>query len=220
MKKPCLNAHIYVLGLAVFSLFAFGCAAHTITVEIPPKIDLKPYQTIGIVEFSSNSTAKLNQSTTQKFMKYIQKAQPQVRFLELGTAEQFVKEVGRQRLDLEAIKAAGKKYGVSSIFTGTYELSDVKPKLDLKSGFSSINASAVVNITVVSKHWDTATGATAWTNSRHGQWSVAKVKKDSKTPVSLSLSDPEDKYEGYIEDLVFAVVDDFRPHYEQRKAPK
>ena len=96
----------------------------------------------------------------------------------------------------------------------------MKPKLDLKGGLSSINASAVVNITVVSKHWDTATGATAWTNSRHGQWSVAKVKKDSKTPVSLSLSDPEDKYEGYIEDLVFAVVDDFRPHYEQRKAPK
>ena len=49
---------------------------------------------------------------------------------------------------------------------------------------------------------------------------MAKFNKDSKTPVSLSLSDPEDKYEGYIEELVFAGIDDFRPHYEQRKAPK
>jgi len=51
----------------VVGLSAFGCA-HTVVVEIPPKIDLQPYQTIGIVEFTSNTNGNLNQIATQKFM--------------------------------------------------------------------------------------------------------------------------------------------------------
>jgi hypothetical protein len=219
MKQPCRNAQAIVLGSVMFSMLGLGCA-HKITVEIPPRVDLQPYQTIGIVEFSSNSTAELNQMATQKFMSVIQGAQPGVRFLELGPADEALKLVKRERLDPDAMKALGKKYGVGTIFTGTYEVSNIKPKINIGDDLSSISASANVGISLVSKQWDANTGATLWTKSRQGQWPVSSLKKDPGSFVSLSMSVPEDRYGQFIEKLVHAVTDDFQPHYERRTAPK
>jgi len=218
MEFPNLRTFIIFLGSLVVGLSAFGCA-HTVVVEIPPKIDLQPYKTIGIVEFTSNSGENLNQIATQKFMGVIQNAQPQVRFLELGPEDQLVKKLGRNSLDIEAIKAIEKKYGVSSIFTGSFEISDVKPKVSIGTDLSSVRASAVVNISMVSKHWDTVSGATIWSNSRQGHWKVAGINSNSKD-ISFSVNTPEDQYGRYLEELAFAVTDHFRPHYEKRNAPK
>ena len=218
MEFPNLRTLKIFLVSLVVGLSAFGCA-HTVVVEIPPKIDLKSYKTIGIVEFSSNSRESLNQIATQKFMGVIQNAQPQVRFLELGPEDQLVKKLGRNSLDIEAIKAIEKKYGVSSIFTGSFEISDVKPKVSIGTDLSSVRASAVVNISMVSRHWDTVSGATIWSNSRQGHWKVAGIHSDSKD-ISFSVNNPEDQYGRYLEELAFAVTDHFRPHYEKRNAPK
>ena len=206
------------LGSLVVGLSALGCA-HTVVVEIPPKIDLQPYKTIGIVEFTSNSDEKLNQIATQKFMGSIQNAQPNLRFLELGPEDQLVKKLGRNAMDIEAIKAIENKYGVSSIFTGSFLISDIAPKVDIGTNLSSLRASAVVNVSMVSKHWDTVSGATIWSNSRQGHWKVAGIHSNSKD-ISFSMTNPEDQYGRYLEELAFAVTDNFRPHYEKRNAPK
>lgn len=219
MGKLCLNFKLPLTTPVILAAFLFGCA-HKIIVEIPPKIDLQSHQTIGLVEFSSNSTDQLNQFATQKFMAVIQQAQPQVRFLELGPQEQLLKSLGREKLDHEAIKALGKKFGVKTVFTGTYEISEVRPRLRFGEDFTSINASAIVNISMVSKHWEADTGATLWTSSRRGEWPLASIKKESGRAISLGMNVPEDKYEHSIEQLVYAVTDDFRPHYEERKIPK
>ncbi len=203
----------------MFILLLLGCA-HKVLVEIPPRIDLQSYQTIGIVEFSSNSTDQLNDFATQKFMAMIQSAQPQVRFLELGSEKELLKAIGHDRMDPEAIKAVGKKYGVKSIFAGTYQISEAKPRVSLGEDLSSINASAVVNVLMTSKHWDAETGATLWTNSRYGEWPVANVQKGSGGIISFNVSDPEDRYGQFIGKLAYAVTDDFRAHYEKRVVPK
>jgi len=218
MGIPDLRTLKILLGFLVAGLSAFGCA-HTVVVEIPPKIDLQPYQTIGIVEFTSNSRENLNRIATQKFMGFIQDAQPRVRFLELGPEDRLLEKVGRFALDFEAIQEIGKKYGVSSIFTGRFEISDVKPKVSIGTDLSSLRASAVVNISMVSKHWDTVSGATIWSNSRQGHWKVAGVDSNSKD-ISFSMNAPEDQYGRYLEELAFAVTDPFRPHYEKRDDPK
>jgi hypothetical protein len=206
------------LGSLVVGLSAVGCA-HTVVVEIPPKIDLQPYKTIGIVEFTSNSDEKLNRIATQKFMGFIQNAQPHLRFLELGPEDQLVNTLGRNSMDIEAIKAIERKYGVSSVFTGSFQISDIAPKVTIGTNLSSLHASAVVNVSMVSKHWDTGSGATIWSNSRQGHWKVAGIHSNSKD-ISFSMNNPEDHYGRYLEELAFAVTDNFRPHYEKRDAPK
>jgi hypothetical protein len=218
MAIPNLRTKKIILGFLAVGFSAFGCA-HTVVVQIPPKIDLQPYKTIGIVEFTSNSKENLNQIATQKFMGFIQNAQPQLRFLELGPEDQLVKKLGRNSLDIEAIKAIEEKYGVSSIFTGSFEISEMKPKVSIGTDLSSLRASAVVNISMVSKHWDTVSGATIWSNSRQGHWKVAGINSNSKD-ISFSMNTPEAQYGRYLEELAFAVTDNFRPHYEKRDAPK
>lgn len=217
MGIPNLRTFIIVLGSLAAGLSAFGCA-HTVVVEIPPKIDLQPYKTIGIVEFTSNSNENLNQIATQKFMGFIQDAQPRVRFLELGPEDQLLETLGRKKLDIEAIKAIEGKYGVSSVFTGSFEISDMKPEVSIGADLASLRASAVVNISMISKHWDTASGATIWSNSRRGQWKVAGIDSNSKD-ISFSMNHSEDQFGRYLEELAFAVTDPFRPHYEKRDAP-
>lgn len=218
MQIPNLRTLKVFLGSLVVGFSALGCA-HTVVVEIPPKIDLQPYETIGIVEFASNSNERLNQIATQKFMGFIQNAQPRVRFLELGPEDQLLRKLGRDSLDIEAIKAIEERYGVSSIFTGSFEISNVKPKVSIGTDLSSIRASAVVNISMVSKHWETASGATIWSNSRQGHWKVAGIRSDSKD-ISFSMNTPEDQYGRYLEELAFAITDSFRSHYQKRDAPQ
>jgi len=218
MNRPIPHALKIVIGCLLVSLWGFGCA-HTIVVEIPPRIDLQPYQTIGIVEFSSNAKENLNRIATQEFMGSIQDAQPQVRFLELGPEYQLLRKLGRNSLDIEAIKAIEEKYGVTSVFTGSFEISNVTPKVSIGTDLASIHASAVVNVSMVSKHWDTVSGATIWTNSRQGHWKVAGIHSDSKD-LSFHANNPEDEYPRYLEELAFAMTDPFRPHYEKRDAPR
>ena len=218
MGVPRLRTVNIFLAFLVAGLSAFGCA-HNVVVRIPPKIDLQPYQTIGIVEFASNSREHLDEIATQKFMGFIQDAQPPVRFLELGPEEQLLRKLDRTSLDIEAVKAIGKRYGVSSIFTGSIEISDLAPTVSVGKDLSSVRASAVVKISMVSRHWDTASGATIWSNSRQGQWKVAGFRSNAGD-ISFRMSPPEDQYGRYIEELAFAVTDNFRPHYEKRNAPK
>ena len=214
MGIPKLRTFKILLGSLAAGLSAFGCA-HTAIVEIPPKIDLQPYKTIGIVEFTSNSSENLNRIATQKFMGYIQDAQPQVRFLELGPADRLMEKLGRDSLDIETVRAIGEKYGVSSVFTGSFEISDMNPEVSFGTDLSSLSASAVVNISMISKHWDTASGATIWSNSRQGHWKVAGIHSNSKD-ISIHMNHSEDQYGRCLEDLAFAVTENFRPRYEKR----
>ncbi|HEU5360599.1 MAG TPA: hypothetical protein VFU42_05510 [Candidatus Deferrimicrobiaceae bacterium] len=217
-KIPRLRTFLILLGSLGVVLSILGCA-HKVVVEIPPKIDLQPYQTIGIVEFASNTGGKLDPIATQKFMGFIQTAQPRVRFLELGPEDPLLKKLGRDAWDIEAVKAIGKQYGVSSIFTGRFEISDMKPKVSVGTDLSYIRAAAVVNISMVSKHWETASGATIWSNARQGSWKVAGIDSNSRD-ISFRMDSAEDQYGRYLEELAFAITSPFRPRYEKRVASR
>lgn len=52
----------------------------------------------------------------------------------------------------------------------------------------------------------------------NGRWPA--LKKEPGRAISLGMSVPEDNYGHSIQQRVYAVTDDFRPHYEERKVPK
>jgi len=216
MRFPGARAVNVVPASLVAGILALACS-HTVVVQIPPKIDLQPYRTIGIVEFTSNSRGDLGRIATQKFMGCIQNAQPQVRFLELGPEDRLLEKLGRHSLDIEALRAIGEKYGVSSIFTGNIEISNAAPQISIGTELSAIRASAVVNISMVSKHWETVSGATIWTNSRQRQWKVAGFQSNPRD-ISFNMNQSDEQYVRNLEELAYAVTDNFRPHYERRQA--
>jgi hypothetical protein len=205
--------------LAILLLFLVGCSS-TVVVAVPPKIDLERHHTIGIVNFGSDPKDDLSQFATQKFMSIIQASQPNVRFLELGPIDRLLWSISRDGIDPETVRILGAKYNVDTIFTGAYEISRLRPQVRFGDDLSSVSASLAVRISFAVKHWDAKSGATLWTNSRSGQWSLARVGQHAGGPVSLKVSDPDDKYGRYIEQLVHAVTEDFQVHYERRRVAR
>lgn len=204
---------------AALATLAFGCASRTVEVEVPPRVDLRS-GTVGMVTFDARPADKLSQATTQRFMSAIQAAQPGVRFIELGPMGQLLRSVGRERVDPETIQIIGGRYKVASVIAGSYEISDAKPRVSVDKDLSAVRASAWVHIEMTARLWDTRDGATVWTNSRNGDWSVARLRVESGAPVAVSISDPEERYGEFMRQLVHAVTSDFRPHYERRPVTK
>src|SRR5690349_13465514 len=122
------SARTITLLAAVAVLSA--CAAKTVVVSVPPRVDLRPYGTIGIVDFASNSDAAVNAQATRKFQEEVQAAQPGTRFVELGDRQTVLASIGSRQLDLDAYKKIGNKYGVSAVFVGDVVYSE--PRADIK----------------------------------------------------------------------------------------
>ena len=207
-----IMAAFLLIGFSIFS----GCS-HTEQILIPPQMDLAPYRIIGVIEFSSNRDAELKQYVTQNYLQTIQNAQPEVRFLELGSQDLVLSKVSRKQLDYESIKLIGRLYQVDAIMFGDLDLSEPKPKVSLSSKWQSIKAGADVEASLITKLWETDSGAMRWTNSSQGKGSVAHLSASTSGDFHFGATDPKEAYGRLIMQLVYANTADFRSHYVTRR---
>jgi hypothetical protein len=133
----------FVVFLAITFSVLFGCS-HTEKVRVPPRVELKPYNYIGVVEFSTNAEDNLGPYVTQNFIQHVQSAQPGTRILELGSEDQILRAVERKKLDLETIKLIGNKFNVDAVIVGHLEVSEITPKIKVFTVSEALHASADV----------------------------------------------------------------------------
>ncbi len=207
-----------ILLLMTAAMTFFGCA-RTVTVTVPPRVDLRAYPNIGVIGLAAKPEGELARDATQKFLGNLQAAQPGVRLLELGSAEQVLHSVGAKDLDFQAIRAIGRKYGVAAVLGGSLELSEVRPDFNLSPNLNSASASAKIDGKMNAKLWEADSGATVWNNSSWGTWTVGGVKLAMGAPVSVDFHNPEEKRDQIVMELVKALNHDFWPTYERRRAP-
>jgi hypothetical protein len=193
-----------------------GCS-HTEKVRVPPKVDLKGYEIIGIIDFSTTAGSDLREYVTQHYIQTIQSAQPGVRVLELGAREHVLTSVSRKRLDPAAIKAIGSAYNIDALISGNFGASEPKPNVHLSSTWQSMRAGAVIEASLTSKLWETDSGVTLWTNSTSRKEEVASLKADTSGGIEFGASDPKDTYGDLVPVLVYENTTDFRPSYFYRK---
>jgi hypothetical protein len=194
----------------------FACS-HTQKILVPPRIDLKTYKAIGVIDFSSAAKSDLCEYVTQNYIQTVQSAQPGVRFLELGSKEHVLAHVSRKELDLEAIKSIGGAYHVDALIFGQFSATDPKPHVRLSSTWQSMQAGAVVEASLITKIWETDSGVILWTNSTARKKKVAGLKADTNGNIEFGASDPEEAYGHLVPELVYANTADFRSYYEYRK---
>jgi len=204
----------------VVAILASGCAAKTVLVQLPPRIDLRAYDAIGVVDFAPDSADRLGKTATQQFMSAIYASQPGVRFLELGPMDRLLGEVHRERIDPDTVKLLGARYKVDSVFSGSYEVSESLPQVSVEKDLSSMRATARVRMSLTIRQWDTRTGATIWTNTRHGEWPVTKMRVQAGPSVGVRVNDTREGYGEFMEQLVRAVTSDFAVQYERRPVAK
>src|SRR6185436_21038093 len=108
-------SRIHVRSIAVLSLVVLSaCASNPPArrVWVGPRVDLKPYETIGMVEFSSTSKGALAALATRKFTEAARRDQDMLRMVDVGTQKAALASVGKDQWNPEACRAIGRKHEV------------------------------------------------------------------------------------------------------------
>jgi hypothetical protein len=195
---------------------ASGCSS-TVLVTVPPRVDLKGYGTLGVVDFTSNSSGAVGARATQQLQEQIQAAQPGTRFIELGSREAVLAAVGRNQLDADAAKRIGKRYGVDAVFLGEIAYSD--PKTDVRvNDLAKLDAGLRTEVKgdISARLVETASGASVWSNSGWVRRQVGRVNgSEQGNSGSMTKSDPREEM---VPALVYQLTHDFRPTAERQPA--
>src|SRR2546426_2082660 len=117
------------ITLPLLLALLWGCS-RTVLVSVPPRMDLRTYGTVGIVEFASNSERAINAHATRQFQEQIQAAQPGTRFIELGDRDAELAAVAPRQLQPTDLRNIGGEYGDSSVFLGDVDY--FRPRNDAK----------------------------------------------------------------------------------------
>jgi hypothetical protein len=188
-----------------------GCAT-TALVEVPPRVDLHAFATIGIVEFASEARGNLAAFATQRFIEAMQQSQPGVRVLELGRGAGLEPPLGNAAIDHAAIQAIGRKYAVDAVIVGELAVKNVRPKIDVYNIVKSMSVSADVDAALTTRMLETTRGATIWTRSTRSTRTVAQVGVGAGK-VAFDARDPQNAYGELVDALISDITDDFRVSY-------
>ena len=189
----------------------WGCSS-TVLVPVPPRMDLKTYETLGIVEFASNADRSINVHATRKFQEQIQAAQPGTRFIELGSREAVLAAVGGRQFDVDALRKIGEKYGVAAIFLGDIAYSE--PRTDVRlTDLAKLEGGARTEIRadITSKLVESRTGASVWSSSAWVRRQIGRVSVSAERGVNAAASKSANPREEMMPTLVYQLTHDFRP---------
>jgi len=176
---------------------------------VPPVVDLKSHQAVGIIMFKCSEGGNLDAFVTQKFIQEITKDQRPVEILEMGKEADILAAVQKTILDIDAYKAIGQKYNLKSIIVGDIQISDVQPEINIAPGFSFIGARGVIQATLVARMVETTNGATIWTGSARDKREVGSISLVGGH-FMFDAQDPEQAYGPMTEALVKNTTKDFK----------
>jgi len=213
------------MKLALTSLFALTLAscAHTVMVKVAPRMELDREHTVGIVTFDADGKGVEGTDMTRRFLEAIHEGQPGIAILELGSSADVLGAVGLTRLDGEAAREIGKKFGVDAVLIGTVSLLESKPKVDvsLDRGFQlgSVQAQVRLDGSLEVKLLNTERGATLWSGSSARWIQLANVGASRMGLASVDVEDRERQVERLLCDMVQEASTDFRPTWARQPAP-
>lgn len=205
----------------VLVLSLWGCSStRTVTVDVPPRMDLKPYATIGVVEFASNYDTATNARATREFQARIHSAQPGTRLLELGGREALLVAAGARQLDVDALRRIGEKARVDAIFVGDIVYSDPKTEVRIND-LSRLDGSARTEVRgdMSVKLVETRSGATVWSGTSWARRQVSRVNVSAQQGISGSTRDGDPRDE-MVPALLQHATQDFRPTTARQQVPK
>lgn len=203
---------ILMLSLVVLG----GCARRPPAQRVwqGPHVDLKPYEIIGLVEFSSTSKGELAAFATRRFAEAARRDHEMLRMVDVGTQREALMSVGRDRWSPESARAIGRQYGVRTMFRGTLTLSKVQPTVQisaiLRSGQVTANVAATLEVQMI----EVETGASIWSRSASATRTLAGVSVFGGKDYVFDAADPESAYGALVDDLVAQVARDLQGHWQ------
>ena len=209
------------LGLTLLLLLGTGCSdTRTVRVAVPPRMDLRGYNTVGLIASTSNAKGgELDRMSTQRFLRAVQAAQPGTRVIELGNEQWVLGSVGRRTWDRETLRLVGEQHGVDAVILGRLDVEKEKPQVSFSSFVKRVNVDQDVNAELSARVVETGSGATMWSDGAKCTTNLNHASVGDRWG-NFSANDPEKTYGEMVDGLVYRVTDGFRVHYVTREVPK
>jgi hypothetical protein len=208
---------IPVRSVAVLSLVLLaGCASNPPArrVWVGPRIDLKPLEIIGMVDFTSTSKGSLAGLATRRFAEAARRDQDMVRMIDVGSGPAALASVGKSQWTPEACRAIAREHGVKTLIRGTLTLSNVRPNVQVSALWRSGQVTAQVDATLEVEMVEAETGASIWSRSASATRSVAQVSVYGGNSFDFNAADPEAAYGDLVGDLVSRVAADLQGSWQ------
>jgi len=210
---PAPDRRLLLLLSLVALVAATASCSKTPKVQVPPRIELSRYGTIGIIGFTSKPSSDHGPQATQLFVNLLQNAQPGTPIIELGSREQVLAKIGHDELDFEAARAIGEMWHVDAVFSGELEISKTKTNVQIGTAFNSMHASASLNGKLDARLMETRAGATVWSQRGLATAEQANVGMAAGTLPSFGVTDKEDVERGLVRNVVSSLRGDFYPRW-------
>ena len=194
----------YIIMAGALLLFTAGCAPGV------PVIDLTEYGRVGFIDVSSSTEGEIAKVASQGLVeKIMQIDKNKITVVELGSEEEILRALGRERIDPETIQMIGKKYNVGVIVSSHLNISEVRPHIDISAITESLGVKADVDASLTVKLLETEGGGVLWTDSVEDTQSVASVSIGSGGLFHFDASTPEKAYGELVRNLVRKISRDF-----------
>lgn len=203
------------LPLCVAALM--GCSS-TVLVPVPPRVDLKSYGTLGVVEFDSNAGPAIDARATREFQARIHAAQPGTRLVELGARDALLAAAGGRQFDADTLRKIGAKHGVDAVFLGEIAYSEPRTNVridDIRKLEGGVRTE--VRGDAASRLVETRTGASVWSSTSWATRQVGRLEVSAEQGVSGKI-ESADPRELMVPALVYHLTHDFRPSTVRQKA--
>ncbi|MHB9029042.1 MAG: hypothetical protein ACYC9O_09750 [Candidatus Latescibacterota bacterium] len=205
---------LFIFGmLMVFVALTAACGSK---VMIPPRIDLKQHEIVGIVDFKFSFEGELGVFATRKFTEKIRQDQGIIRIVQLGPENEVLKSIRQGSLSQAAFRELGKEREINTVITGELIISGVRPNVGITPGFGYIGISAEVDATLTVQLIETSTGASLWSSSASETKSLGSISIFEGRDIAFNADDPEKAYGKLVNSLVNEVTKDFRITRERR----
>jgi hypothetical protein len=201
-----------IISLVLLSL-GLACGSK---VMVPPRIDLREHEVIGIINFTFSSRGNLGDFATRKFTEAARQDQGLVRIIPLGSEIEILKTIGYEQLNQAAIKAIGEEQNLKTILTGELVVSDIRPNIQITPGLGFLSISAEVDATLSVQMFETSTGASLWSSSASDTRTVGNISIFGGKNFAFDAKDPEKAYGNLINSLVTQVTRDFRVSWRRK----
>lgn len=208
-----MNKILFLCAFTVFISFALDCGPK---IMVPPRIDLKQHEVIGIIDFSFSSEGDLGTFATRRFTEEMRRDQGMVRIVELGSKTNILETVGHDRFNQASFKDIGKEHEINTIITGELIVSDVRPNIAITPGLSYLSLSAEVDATLNVQMVETSTGASIWSSSASDTKQVGNISIFGGQNFAFNADDPEKAYGKLVNSLVNEVTKDFKVTWKRK----
>jgi len=196
--------------LCLGALLSTACAgARYETVTYPPRVDLRPHEMIGVIEFDSPDQHDLAALVTARFMESARTDQGVVRMVSLRSE-------GR-RPDAARLRQLAAEHGLRTIVVGNLRVSRVRPSVSVSESLSSASVSGAVEATLTVEMIEPDTGASLWSASGRTRESVGGLSVQGVKNVDFGATDPKAAYTEMVDTLVNQVTRDLHGSWERRR---